>query len=130
MSFEIQELPDVLRIFVLLSLGEGRILQKPQLKCRIDKYCAGHVCVEMSDLDRTLNEMRTEGLVVNQDDKVKLTEKVLELGKEWRNLLLKREPILELVAGLTDGSITGLVVILSAFLAGLPINMAAFAAVK
>ena len=129
MSFEIQELPDVLRIFVLLSLGEGRILQKPRLKRRIDKYCAGHVCVEMSDLDRTLNEMRTEGLVVDQDDKVKLTEKALQLGKEWRNLLLKREPIMELVAGLTDGSITGLVVILSAFLAGLPINMATFAAV-
>jgi hypothetical protein len=39
------------------------------------------------------------------------------LGKEWESLLLKKEPILEIVAGLVDGSITGLVVILSAFIA-------------
>jgi hypothetical protein len=44
-------------------------------------------------------------------------------------LLLKREPILEVVAGLADGSITGLVAILSAFIANLPSNIAAFAAI-
>jgi uncharacterized membrane protein YfcA len=50
------------------------------------------------------------------------------LGREWQSLLLKKEPILEVVAGLTDGSITGLVVILSAFIAGLAASAAAFAA--
>ncbi len=42
--------------------------------------------------------------------------------------MLKKEPILEVVAGLVDGSITGLVVILSAFVAKLAANTAAFAA--
>jgi len=41
---------------------------------------------------------------------------------------LKKEPIPEVVAGLVDGSITGLVVILSAFFAGLAMNTALFAA--
>jgi hypothetical protein len=43
------------------------------------------------------------------------TEQGLKLDKEWASLLLKKEPILKVVAGLVDGSITGLVVILSAF---------------
>jgi len=83
----------------------------------------------MNDIDKALQEMNSEGLVIKEDGRVRLTEKGLQLGQEWRNLLLKREPILEVVAGLTDGSITGLVAILSAFLAGLATNMAAFAAI-
>jgi hypothetical protein len=39
------------------------------------------------------------------------------LSKEWESLLLKKEPIMEIVAGVVDGSITSLVVILSAFIA-------------
>lgn len=129
MSFEIQELPDIIRVIALLSLNEGSALDKPMLKRRIDKYCAGHVCVEMSDIDEALKEMSGEGLLKDEYGKVKLTERGFQIGKEWRNLLLKREPILELVAGLTDGSITGLVAILSAFLAGLATPMATFAAI-
>jgi hypothetical protein len=41
---------------------------------------------------------------------------------------LKKEPIIEVVAGLVDGSITGLTVTLSAFIAGLTLKVAAFAA--
>jgi len=129
LSFEIQELPDIVRVIALLSLGRGSTLDKPALKHRIDKYCAGHVCVEMNDIDKALKEMSHEGLLIEENGKVKLTERGLQLGKEWQNLLLKREPILEIVAGLTDGSITGLVIVLSAFLAGLTTNMAAFAAI-
>jgi len=129
LSFEIQELPDIIRIMALISLGKGRTIDKRLLKRRIDRYCAGHVCVEASDIDETLREMSAEGLVKEENGKFRLTERGLQLGKEWRNLLLKREPILEIVAGLTDGSITGLVAILSAFLAGLATNMAAFAAI-
>jgi len=99
------------------------------LKRRIDKYCAGYVCVEMKDIEEALREMRDEGLIIDEYGKVKLTERGLHLGQEWRKLLLKREPIMEIVAGLTDGSITGLVVVLSAFLAGLAIKTAAFAAI-
>jgi len=129
LSFEIQELPDIIRVIALLSLSRGSSLDKSMLKRRIDRYCAGHVCVEMSDIDKALKEMSDEGLLINEHGKVKLTERGFQLGKEWRGLLLKREPILEVVAGLTDGSITGLVAILSAFLAGLAANIAAFAAV-
>lgn len=129
MSFEIQELPDIIRVIVLISFSRESVLDKPLLKRRIDKYCANYVCVEMSDIDKALKEMIDEGLVTNENKQAKLTEKGRKLGQEWRNLLLKKEPILEIVAGLTDGSITGLVVILSAFLAGLATNVATFAAI-
>jgi VIT1/CCC1 family predicted Fe2+/Mn2+ transporter len=129
LSFEIQELPDIIRVIVLLSFSEESILERSSLKHRIDNYCAGYFCVEMSDIDKTLKEMCREGLIADEDGKVRLTERGFHLGREWRNLLLKREPIMEIVAGLTDGSITGLVTILSAFLAGLTMKVAAFAAI-
>ena len=128
MAFEIQELPDIIRVIVLLNLSKGTTLEEPALKHQIDKVCTGHVCVETSDVDRTLKEMATEGLVHYENGMVQLTEQGIRLGKEWRSLLLKKEPILEVVAGLVDGSITGLVVILSAFIAGLAARTATFAA--
>lgn len=131
MSFEIQELRDIIRVIVLLNLSKGTTLEKALIKLRIDKYCAGagYVCVETNDVDATLKEMMDEGLLVEEHGKVKLTENGLHLGRQWKNLLLKREPILEIVAGLTDGSITGLVVVLSAFLAGFATKFVAFAAI-
>jgi len=129
LSFEIQDLPDVIRVIVLLSLSKGNSMPKIQLKNRIDRVCSAHACIEMSDLDRTLLEMSTEELItVSQEDSVQPTDEGVRLGKEWENLLLKKDPIIEIVAGLTDGSITGLVVILSAFFAGLAMHIAAFAA--
>jgi VIT1/CCC1 family predicted Fe2+/Mn2+ transporter len=129
LSFEIQELPDIIRIIVLLNLSKGTKIRKSLLKHRLDKVCSSYVCIEMSDLDRALDEMATEGLIsVSQDGTVQPTEQGVKLGKEWQSLLLKKEPILEVVAGLTDGSITGLVVILSAFIAHLTTSAAAFAA--
>jgi hypothetical protein len=116
-SFEIQELLDVIRIIVLLNLSKGTRMPKSALKRRIDKVCATYACIETSELDKALKEMTTEGLIIDNGDAVQLTEQGLKLGKEWESLLLKKEPILEIVAGLVDGSITGLVVILSAFIA-------------
>jgi len=116
-SFEIQELHDVIRIIVLLNLSKGTSVLKSSLKQRIDKVCATYACIETSELDKALKEMTTEGLTIDNGDAVQLTEQGLKLGKEWESLLLKKEPILEIVAGLVDGSITGLVVILSAFIA-------------
>lgn len=117
MSFEIQELPDVIRIIVLLNLSKGRKMRKTSLKRRLDKVCASYTCVEMSELDKALKEMASEKLIIDTNGTVQLTEQGRKLGKEWESLLLKKEPILEVVAGLVDGSITGLVVILSAFIA-------------
>ena len=128
MSFEIQELLDVIRIIVLLNLSKGTRMPKSALKRRIDKVCATYACIETSELDKALKEMTSEGLIIDNGDAVQLTEQGLKLGKEWESLLLKKEPILEIVAGLVDGSITGLVVILSAFIAALTRQAAIFAA--
>lgn len=128
LSFEIQELRDIIRVIVLINLRRDTKLQKSLLKHRIDRVCAGYACVEIRDFDRTLDELVSEGLILEEDGMVQLTEQGAKLGKEWQSLLLRKEPIFEVVAGLVDGSITGLVVILSAFIAGLTVKAAAFAA--
>ena len=122
MSFEIQELPDVIRVIVLLNLSKGVKIKKSTLKNRVDRVCVSYACIDMSELDRALKEMSTEGLLVEKDDMVQLTLQGQKLGEEWESLLLKKEPIMEVVAGLVDGSITSLVVILSAFIAKLTSN--------
>jgi DNA-binding PadR family transcriptional regulator len=127
-SFEIQELPDVIRVIILLNLSKGNPIQKSRLKRRIDRVCVGHACVEMADLEETLQEMSSEGLITQHDSTVQLTKQGVKLSKEWESLLLKKEPILEIVAGLVDGSITGIVVIISAFIAALTVKAAIFAA--
>jgi len=94
-------------------------MQKSTLKRRLDKVCASLTCIEMSELEKALKEMASEELIVDNNGTVQLTEQGLKLGNEWKSLLLKKEPIMEIVAGLVDGSVTGLVVILSAFIATL-----------
>jgi len=128
LSFEIQELQDIIRIIVLVNLRQGVTVQKSSLKNQLDKVCTGYACVEMRDLEKTLSDMVSEGLIHDDRGALHLTEQGLKLGKEWASLLLKKEPILEVVAGLVDSSITGLVVILSAFFAGLAMKTALFAA--
>ncbi len=128
MSFAIEELPDVIKIIVLLNLSKGHRIHKSTLKRRIDKVCVSLACIDMSELEKTLKAMASEGLVIDYDDTVQLTDQGLKLGKEWESLLLKKEPILEVVAGLVDGSITGIVVILSTSVAALEPRFAAFAA--
>ncbi len=128
MAFEIQELPDVIRVIILLNLSKGKRMRKSTLKSRLDKVCTSFTCIEMSELEKALKEMASEELIVDNNGTVQLTEQGLKLGKEWKSLLLKKEPIMEIVAGLVDGSITGLVVILSAFIAALTTHLAIFAA--
>ena len=55
-------------------------------------------------------------------------EQDAKIGNEWESLLLRKEPIFEVVAGLVDGSITGRVSIFSGFIAGSTMKAAAFAA--
>lgn len=128
MSFEIQELPDVIRIIVLLSLSKGTAMKRMALKRRVDKICGGRVCIEIDDVEEALREMASEGLILEKNGIVQLTEQGLKLSKEWESLLLKKEPIIEVVAGLVDGSVTSLVVVISEFIAGLSTTMATFAA--
>lgn len=126
MAFEIQELLDVIRVIVMLNLSKGTAVPKTSLKRKLDKVCASLACISMGELEKALKEMVAGGLLIDSGDTVKLTEQGLKLGKEWQSLLLKKEPILEVVAGLVDGSITGLVVILSAFISTLTGNTAFF----
>lgn len=129
MSFEIQELTDIIRIIVLMNLSKGNTVHRSELKNHIDKVCTSKLCVDTRDVNIALEEMTTEGLVFSKDEQVQLTEQGIKLGKEWQNLLMKKEPIIEIVAGIVDGSITGLVVILSAFIAPtLPLRFVTFAA--
>ena len=118
-AFEIQELPDVIRVIVLLNLSKGAKIKKSSLKNKIDRVCVSYTCVDMSELDKALKEMSAEKLIVEEGEYVQLTPQGQKLGKEWESLLLKKEPIMEVVAGLVDGSVTSLVVILSAFIATL-----------
>lgn len=117
MSFEIQELPDVIRVIVLLNLTKGAKLKKSALKNRIDRVCVSYTCIDIGELDKALREMASEKLIEEKGEYVYLTPQGQKLGKEWESLLLKKEPIMEVVAGLVDGSITSLVIILSAFIA-------------
>jgi hypothetical protein len=116
-AFEIQELPDVIRVIVLLNLSKGAKVKKMTLKNRIDRVCVNYACIEMDELDKTLKEMTNEGLITERESTVQLTPQGQKLGKEWESLLLKKEPIMEVVAGLVDGAVTSLVVILSAIIA-------------
>jgi len=127
-SFEIQELPDVIRVVVLLNLAKGNKLEKTMLKRRIDRVCSSYTCIEMCELENALKEMAAEGLISEHDSDVQLTKQGKRMAKEWESLLLKKEPIMEIVAGLVDGSITGIVVILSAFIAALTTQVTVFAA--
>jgi hypothetical protein len=103
-------------------------MNKATLKRRIDRVCVSLACISMDELNNALKEMSAEELIIEQDDTVKLTDEGIKLGKEWESLLLKKDPILEVVAGLVDGSITGIVVTLSAFIAALEIKTIIFAA--
>ncbi len=117
MSIGIQELQDVIRVIVFLNVSKDAKIKKSTLKHKINHICIDYACVDDSEIEKTLKEMANEGLLIEADDKVQLTTKGQDLGKEWQSLLLKKEPIMEIVAGLVDGSITSLVVILSAFIA-------------
>ncbi len=54
MAFEIQELPDVIRVIVLLNLSKGAKIKKATLKARVDRVCVNYACIEMNELDKAL----------------------------------------------------------------------------
>lgn len=67
--------------------------------------------------------MASEGLIAKYNERFTLTSEGIRLSEKWKDLLVREEPVLEIVAGVTDGTIIGLVVILSAFLAQLSTNL-------
>jgi hypothetical protein len=128
LTFEASELHDIMRVVLLINFGTSCECEKGPLANRIRKFLGCYTCIDGADFDYSINELAEEGLVTVQGEKVRLTDKGAKLSKELKGLLFKREPILEIVAGLTDGSVTSLIVILSAFLGGLGTSMTVFAA--
>ena len=128
MSFEIQELPDVIKIVTLLELQDKKSAPRQQLRERLDHICGRGTCIDASEFDEALAEMTAEGLItVDEVGVVELTSSGVLLSGEWENLFVGAEPVLETITGLTDGSITGLVVVLSSYLTRLDTSHTIFA---
>lgn len=72
--------------------------------------------------------MSQEGLVSIDGTWISLTEQGLKISKEWQKFFGRKEPILELIAGIADGNTTALVVILSVFFGTLNFTATTFAA--
>ncbi len=128
LSFEIQDLPDIIRIITLIRFRKQQAVSKSTIKLWISNVCTSHVCVDDADIDRTLKEMAVENLILQHGDQVSLTVQGTQLSKEWQKFFGRSEPVLELIAGLADGSVTALVVILSAFIGSLALPTTTFAA--
>jgi len=128
MSFEIQELPDVIKIITLLELQNNKRESRNILVSKLDQICGRDMCITHKEFDEAMTEMAAEGLViVTPEGIVELTSSGLLLSGEWENLFVGEEPVLEIVTGLTDGSITSLVVILSSYLTNLDTSNTIFA---
>jgi VIT1/CCC1 family predicted Fe2+/Mn2+ transporter len=128
LSFEIQELPDVIKIVTLLDLQEKKRDSKKHIAERLNRICGKDMCITVVEFDEALAEMVEEGLItIDSKGVIELTSSGVLLSGEWENLFVGEEPILETVTGLTDGSITGLVVILSSYLTQLDTSHTIFA---
>jgi len=117
-----------MRILLLINFGKKHEAEIVELKARLDKFLDCYHCVSREDMENSLKEMENEGLLTIGEGNVILTERGVTLSREFQGLLFKREPILEIVAGLTDGSITSLIVIISAYLGGIAAHLTLFAA--
>lgn len=118
LSFEIQDLDDLLRTLILIELGK-RAVSKNRLRHRIESICGGNLCVDERTFTENLKRMVEEGLIIDYGGSIGLTSKGAKISSEWKRLLYKDEPILEVVVGIADGSITSLLVIISSLVAGL-----------
>ncbi|MBN2151260.1 MAG: hypothetical protein JW839_07445 [Candidatus Lokiarchaeota archaeon] len=122
-------MPDIIRTIILVNFKKTKRLRKSNIKNLISKMCSNISCLTQEDIDRTLKEMVLEQLVVVENDSVSITGKGMLLAKEWHNFLMRSEPVMEIVSGITDGSVTSLVVILSStFFGKLAFEIAVFAA--
>ncbi len=129
MSFEIQELPDIIKLVILLSFNREESLTRSQLKNKLEHYLERRGSIDLADLEEALEELISEGLIVKLNGKYGLTKEGVKLSSKWRSLLTSRSPILEFIAGLTDGAVTGLVIVFSAFLAHLALKTVIYSSI-
>jgi hypothetical protein len=128
LALEVQELADTIKIVIMLNLKEGAAIDKTALNSKVTKFI-GCSCIESKDFEEALSELRREGIIDKDDHSIRLTKQGVSISGVWKNLLFKTDPVTEIVAGLTDGSISGLIVIITAVLAGLSAPVVALAAV-
>jgi hypothetical protein len=81
LSFEGQELPDAIRIIILLNLGKGKPMLKSSLKREIDKVCVIFSCIDRTEMNIGYAEMALEGLIIDTKDVVLLSGRNLDLVK-------------------------------------------------
>jgi len=104
---------------MLMYKRKTRAIRKEVLVASITELCSGQKCFNPGDIGKALEELEQDDIIeLQDDDMVELTPRGLKLSREWRRFLMDDEPVLEITAGLTDGSITSLIVILSSALIG------------
>ncbi|MDH5806368.1 MAG: hypothetical protein QE159_01335 [Candidatus Verstraetearchaeota archaeon] len=128
LALDVDEINSIIRILVLLSVKKNCECDIEVLKHKIEKFIDCPRCVDRKEFEETLNELLAKGLIERKGGKISLTERGHYISEELKNVLFKDEPVLEVVAGLTDGSITALIVTLSTFLAGLSSSLTIFTA--
>jgi VIT1/CCC1 family predicted Fe2+/Mn2+ transporter len=129
-AFHPQDINDLIKVIVLINFDKTGESMREQLHKRLNKFLGREPLQRVShnDFYETLDEMVHEGLAKVDGDKISLTERGKVLSKEFKSLLFKREPIMEITAGISDGSIAGLIVIVSAYVANLGREAAIYAA--
>lgn len=121
MAFHPQDINDLIKVIVLINFDKSGESYTEQLHKRLNKFLGREPLQRVShyDLNQTLDEMTREGLARIEGERVSLSERGKMLSREFKSLLFKREPILEITAGISEGSIAGLIVIVSAYAASL-----------
>ena len=124
-----EELPDVIKIVTLLELqNKKREPLRTSLVSKLDKICGRDICITPTEFDDAMVEMAAEGLVVvTPEGIVELTRQRTPPKRGVGEPLRRRRTVFQTITGLTDGSITGLVVILSSYLTNLDTSHTIFA---
>lgn len=130
MTFRPHDINDLIKVIVLINFDKSGENLREQLHRRLNRFLGREPLqqVSHSDFNETIDDMVREGLASMDGERIKLSDRGKVLSKEFKSLLFKQEPILEITAGLSDGSIAGLIVIVSAYVAGLGRAAALYAA--
>lgn len=130
MPFRPRDINDLIKVIVLINFDKSGESYREQLHKRLNKFLGREPLQQVShnDFNETLDEMVREGLAKTDGDRVSLSQRGRVLSSEFKSLLFKQEPIMEITAGISDGSIAGLIVIVSAYVANLGRAAALYAA--
>ncbi len=79
MSFEIQDLPDLIRIMTLIRFGNRQSLDKQETNNWVIRFCTPTACIEDIDFDTTMTEMTSEGLIIQDSKRITLTEARIQI---------------------------------------------------